>query len=321
MEKKLVSNPLSMENYSDPFITYDKVTGYYYFIASCQSNDLIIFRSKNAANLIQNNDFKVVFTCGHDGVFGPMWAPEMYKIDGLWYIYTSCQERANDNPFGERKTLLVLKSISEDPFDGFEFASKPDPNEFAIDPTSTFIGNKQYLCYSVVRGTHQLLEIREMLNPTTFSKEGSIISQAFYDWEKVPGYDVWTINEGPFFLKKDNRIFIIYSANGCWSDDYCLGLLEFQGGEVCNANNWKKHTKPIFIKGSCIFGVGHASFFNSPDDKEVWIAYHCLLRSNPTLEEMDRQTCIQRINFDKTGFPIIGEPIGTDTKINPPSGE
>ena len=320
---KLFKNPLSNKNFSDPFITYDETTGYYYFIASCQCNELTIYRNKTLSGILNDGDCKVVYKCeGVNQEYGPMWAPEMYKIENKWYIYTSCREVDSDNIW-DTKRLMILTSKTEDPFDGFEFASKPDIKIFAIDPTFTIIDGKKYMCYSQVADDGvQVLMIREMKDAMTFTDNVAEIARPTLSWELKEGYKGnHAIAEGAFFLKKDGRLFIVYSANGCWSDDYCLGVLEYVGGEICDADSWKKHAEPLFVKGNGIFGVGHASFFDSPDKKEVWCAYHCLLRSNPERKEMDRHTCIQKISFDKTGYPVMGMPIGVDIWQESPSGE
>jgi GH43 family beta-xylosidase len=316
----MFKNPLSKENFSDPFITYDKVTGYYYFIASSQCNQITIYRSKNVGDILTKGDSKVVYECGGNSVYGPLWAPEMYKIGEKWYVYTSCREEDSSNVWATKR-LLILQSKTEDPFDGFEFGSKPDCSIFAIDPTSTIIDGKQYVCYSRVncKGT-QVLDIREMSDPLTFTDNVAEIAKPSLAWEFAEGYTGNNaINEGASFLQKGEKLFIIYSANGCWSDDYCLGVLEHTGGEICDAKNWKKHEKPLFVKGNGVFGVGHAAFFASPDETELWCVYHCLLRSNPIREEMDRHTCVQKIYFDENDYPVMGEPIGITTEINEPS--
>ena len=246
----------------------------------------------------------------------------MYKVGNRWYIYTSCREENNNNPW-DIKRLLVLKSKTEDPFDGFEFGSKPDISIFAIDPSLTFINGKQYMCYSEVdeKGI-QILVIREMKDPLTFTNNMAVIARPSLSWEMVPPYNGnRSIVEGAFFVERNNRLFIIYSANGCWSEDYCLGVLEFMGGEICCADNWKKHPEPLFVKGNGIFGPGHASFFSSPDGSELWCAYHCLLEKNPEFKEMVRHTCVQKIDFDETGYPVMKEPVGVNRCIESPSGE
>ena len=95
----------------------------------------------------------------------------------------------------------------------------------------------------------------------------------------------------------------------------------YKGGEVCNPTSWFKHPKPLFVKGNGIYGVGHASFFYSPDGSELWCAYHCLLRTNPECTEMDRHTCVQKIDFDENDYPVMGLPVGIENEISSPSGE
>ena len=319
----LLKNPLSNENFSDPFVTFDKDSGYYYFIASCQCDILTIYRSKEIGDILKTGEKKDVYF-SEDKVYGPYWAPEMYKIGDRWYIYTSCREENTDNPWGVKR-LLILKSKTEDPFDGFEFGSKPDTSIFAIDPSSTMINGKQYICYSEVNEKEeafQVLVMREMKDPLTFTDNKAVIARPTLSWEQVVPYvGKEAIVEGAFFLEKDNRLFIIYSANGCWSDDYCLGVLEYIDGEICDAGSWKKYSEPLFVKGNGIYGPGHASFFRSPNDNEIWCAYHCLLQSNPKAVEMIRHTCVQRVDFDETGYPIMKEPVGINIEINSPASE
>ena len=318
----MFSNPLSMQNFSDPFVTYDKDTGYYYFIASCQCDVLTIYRSKSIDTLIRGGDCKDVYSCPEDDVFGPLWAPEMYKVGKKWYIYTSCREMDSPSPW-DIKRLLILQSKTEDPFDGFEFASKPDTSIFAIDPTMMVMDETPYICYSEVdKDGVQVLVLREMRDPITFTNNAVQIARPTLEWELADGYQGnLAINEGAFFLKHGDRLFIIYSANGCWSDEYCLGVLEHTGGALCDASHWKKHEQPLFVKGNGIYGPGHASFFRSPDGREVWCAYHCLLETNPRHQERDRFTCVQKISFDGHGYPVMGKPTGVKDGLQSPSGE
>lgn len=317
----MLSNPLSTNNFSDPFIVYDDRRGYYYFLASCQCNELTLYRSRHVGDILRSGEHRVVYECGNDSIYGPLWAPEMYRLGDRWYIYTSCREEWDDDLFAVKKQPLILRSKTDDPFDGFEFGSKPDPSVFAIDPSCAVIDGRQYICYSQVVDAQQVLVVREMSDPLTFTQNGAEISRATLEWEFAEGYREYPINEGGYFLQKGKRLYIIYSANGCWSDDYCLGVLEHTGGEICDASNWIKHPEPLFVKGNGVWGVGHASFFSSPDGSETWCAYHCLLRSNPELGEMDRHSCIQKITFDENDYPVMGKPVAINEEMPVPSGE
>ena len=181
----------------------------------------------------------------------------------------------------------------------------------------------QYMCCSrVEEGVGQVLDIIRLNSPSEFSEEKATVAKAELSWELVPPYvDKWSIVEGGFFVENNGRLFLIYSANGCWSDDYCLGLLEHKGGKICDAANWIKHPYPIFTKGNGVYGPGHASFFRSPDGTELWCAYHCLKEHNENATVAPRYMNIQKVSFDEDGFPVMSAPVGYETDIPYPSGE
>ena len=84
-------------------------------------------------------------------------------------------------------------------------------------------------------------------------------------------------------------------------------------------NNWDKHTSPVFSAANEVYGVGHCTFFSSPDGSETWIAYHGM--PTPDAGEEGRFAYAQKITFDEKGLPILGEPLSRDTEIPVPSGE
>ena len=73
--------------------------------------------------------------------------------------------------------------------------------------------------------------------------------------------------------------------------------------------------------GNEVYGPGHTSFFRSSDGIEVWCVYHGMMISNDAVAPTERYLNIQKVEFDSTGYPVMGEPIGYDTPIDPPSGE
>ena len=83
-----------------------------------------------------------------------------------------------------------------------------------------------------------------------------------------------------------------------------------------NPDNWVKSSEPIFKKANEVYGVGHCSFFTSPDGKETWIAYHGMATRNAGVE--GRYAYIQKIDFAEDGTPILSEPLSRNTKINVP---
>ena len=319
---KYFKNPLSPFDAPDPFITYDTESGYYYALFT-RSRCVELFRSKHLANIVKGGDSKVIYTANGelDGIFGDIWAPEMHKgSDGVWYIYTSGRITEKPGP----KRLFILRAKTSDPFGEWEFAGKPMPDVFSIDPTVyTDHDGTQYLCCSSVGyGGTQVLEICKLASPTVCTNERATIARAELEWELVPPYvDDFTIVEGGFFVKRGNRLFLIYSANGCWSDHYALGVLEHLGGSLCDAENWKKHEKPLLILGNGLYGPGHASFFYSPDGSELWCAYHGMKEHNEKATYAPRYMNAQKVDFDESGYPVMGLPVGYELELSAPSGE
>ena len=177
------------------------------------------------------------------------------------------------------------------------------------------------MCYSGFNQYGQVLKIAKMKNEYT-CETSRMIAKAELDWELVEPYvGKYAILEGAFFVQKNGRLFIIYSANGCWSDHYALGVLEFTGSNMLSAKSWTKSPKPLMVLGNGVYGPGHASFFYSPDNSEIWCAYHGMSQTNTTVTWAPRYCHLQKVEFDKTGYPVMGKPIGPNVQIAPPSGE
>ena len=320
-------NPVSPGDAPDPFMTYDPDTGYYYSVFT-RNTCLEIFRSRHAGNIVRDGDSHVIYRVPEHGYYGCIWAPEMHKVGGRWYIYTSGQITQQNGP----KHIFVMGAKTDDPFGEWEYLGEPMPGLYSIDPTSYVAPNGlQYLCYCRIEhdengNTRNVLQIRRMDDPAHGSSQCADIARAEYPWEMIPPYDNrHLINEGAFFLESKGRLFVIYSANGMTIDRYCMGLLEFTGdpcnsSQLCNARYWVKTDHPIFEKANGVYGPGHASYFRSPDGREVWCAYHGRAAAEDQLSR-SRFMHIQKIDFDETGFPVMGEPVGSGSEIAPPSGE
>ena len=321
-------NPLALRDAPDPFVTWDPVTGYYYSLFTC-GNRLEIFRSRRAGSILSDNDSKVIYRTPDHGFLKCVWAPEMHRVNGRWYVYTSGQMTEEHGP----KRIFVLGALSDDPFGEWEYLGQPLPWLWAIDATSWVSPTGiQYLSYCRIEHdefghSRNVLQIRRMTNPWTASDQCADIGRAEYPWEQIAPYDTrHLINEGPFFVEKNGRLFVIYSANGCTIDQYCMGLLEFVGDQrdstqLCSAKYWIKHDKPVFQQANGVYGPGHASFFKSPDGEELWCAYHGMMEASEVSRGRTRYLNLQKIAFDESGFPVFGEPAGYETDIVPPGGE
>lgn len=252
-----------------------------------------------------------------------IWAPELHYLDGKWYMYYT----AGSSPDLATQRLFVLESSSADPLAAtwVEKGKIADPtgDYFAIDATILENGGNKYIVWSgqlSATDYAQRIYIARLTNPYTLATGRTAISSPTYSWETNGS----PVNEGPEVLKNSaGKIFLIYSASNCSTDDYALGMLTLKdGGDPLNTADWTKTPTPVFTKKveNSVFGPGHNSFFKSPDGKEDWILYHANSSSGQGCGDA-RSPRIQKFTWNSDGTPNFGIPVKTSDKLTKPSGE
>ena len=320
------SNPL-LEMGPDPWMIYKE--GYYFYTHTLQ-NRLEIRKTKNPIDL-HNAPRKLVWTAPDEGMYSAeIWAPEIHYLDGEWYIYF-----AGDDGVNENHRMWVLVCDSQDPMTGNRSVkgkiTNPD-DHWAIDGSILEHDGKRYFIWSGWE-THtnikQDIYISEMENPWTLRGERVLLSSPTEPWElnglspdsAYKSGDIF-VNEGPQVLENNGNLFIIFSANGCWTDYYSLGVMKLrEGGDVMRKDSWIKSDSAFFktSEKNQVYAPGHNSFFKSPDGKEDWILYHANPKPNQGCGNF-RSPRAQKIEWSENGYPYFGEPKSTDERIALPSG-
>jgi GH43 family beta-xylosidase len=319
-------NPL-LPSGPDPWVTYHD--GFYYYMNTTQAN-LTIWKTRDITDL-KDAEKKVVWTAPATGPYShDVWAPELHYLRGAWYIYFAADAGTNDS-----HRLYVLENKNADPLsDHWQLKGRlHDSNDhWAIDASVVENHGQLYLAWSGWSGDLngvQHIYLARMSNPWTVDGKGMILSTPQYPWEKVgdqiqhsdlPHIDV---NEGPEFLQHEGKIFVIYSASGCWTDYYELGMVEASAADdLMKASSWKKRDKPVFRQSpeASVFATGHNSFFTSPDGKESWILYHANSSSGQGCGAT-RSPRAQPFKWNADGTPDFGSPIATAVPIRKPSGQ
>lgn len=317
----LFTNPISTSG-PDPWVW--QKDGYYYFTHTTGRN-LKLYRTKRLSDL-SNAESKVVWTPPPTGMNSKeIWAPELHFIQGKWYFIYAADDGDNQN-----HRMWVLENSSENPLDG-EWIDKgkmmlPD-DKWAIDASMFEHKGQLYCIWSGWEGdvnVSQNIYITKMKNQWTSEGDRVMLSKPELDWERKGNFDgLPVVNEGPQFLQHKEKIFIIYSASGCWTDDYALGMLSTTSdADLMDPASWEKHKTPVFSKNpeGQAFGPGHNGFFKSMDGKEDWIIYH----ANPKTGQgcgRNRSTRIQKISWKNDGTPDFGTPIPLKEALVSPSGE
>src|SRR5262249_9926391 len=148
----------------------------------------------------------------------------------------------------------------------------------------------------------QNLYIAPMKDPVTIGGERVLIASPDQGWERV----AMPIREGPQVLKRNGDVFVVYSASGSWTPEYCLWLLHNRTKDLLNPAGWIKHG-PVFRKTDQVWGVGHCSFVKSLCQTEDWIIYHSKSSRAPGWE--DRDVHAKRFGWTSDGFPDFGAPL------------
>ncbi len=218
------TNPL-LQNGPDPWVVWWK--GFYYYSDSSSKN-LTLRKTADITDL-RNAKKKEVWVpeLGHTWS-NDLWAPELHRWGNKWYIYFAADSGDNAS-----HRIYVVENENDDPIEGtwtFKGKVSDSSDKWAIDPTTFDLNGEHYLVWSGWKGNkdgEQDLFIAHMSNPWTIDSPRILISKPTYPWEEhgdLPDRQV-NVNEGPEFISHGNKMFIVFSASGCWTDFYTLGCL------------------------------------------------------------------------------------------------
>src|SRR5688572_5108861 len=308
------TNPL-LPSGADPWSIY-KDGNYYY--TNTLGDRIDIWKTKNLADLKAAERKTIWIPPVGTSYSKEIWAPEIHFIHGKWYVYFAADDGKNDN-----HRLYVLENESANPLEGeWMFKGKISYAVVSLKKkSSVFEHNHQlYMVWSGWEGDsngRQDLYIAKLKNPWTVACDRVKISHPEHAWERhgdlndphnPPHVDV---NEGPQVLVHRERVFIVYSASGCWTDFYALGVLMASADEdLMDAASWKKSAQPVFKQSleNKVFAPGHNSFFKSPDGKEDWILYHANGEPGQGCGK-HRSPRAQKFTWNADGTPYFGEPV------------
>ncbi|MCI0747680.1 MAG: glycoside hydrolase family 43 protein [Verrucomicrobia subdivision 3 bacterium] len=316
---------------------------FYYYCESREKQRCIVVRKSRTITDIGADPGVVVWKAPrHARNSHGVWAPELHFLNGKWFIYYAADDGDNRN-----HRMWVLESETADPqgayrcqgelaTDGWAIdgtiLSRDDGRRFGVpalagvlprgqrsiqEPVEAGTPNNDGSLFFVWSGWPgkrnglQNLYIAPMSDPATISGPRVMICGPTERWERVG----MPICEGPQVLRRDGKTFMVYSASGSWTPEYCLGLLISKTGDFLNPNDWEKRG-PVFSRTEYVWGVGHCSFVKSPCQTEDWILYHS--KSSKAHGWRDRDVHAKRFTWTMDGLPDFGTPPArTDTVLSP----
>ncbi len=256
-----------------------------------------------------------------------VWAPELHRLDGRWYIYYAASDGENAN-----HQMGVLGATTDDPqgpyaelgtlYTGDDVVSG-EGNRWAIDGTVLELRGRRYFIWSgwPAAADIQFLYVAPLLNPwTTIGNRVRICGNDDFDWERVEDDpNRRGLNEAPQVIRHGGRVFIVYSCGASWLPGYKLGLLYMdEQADPMVPSNWSKLGRPAFMGDDRVHGAGHASFVKSPDGTQDWIVYHS--KRSPQAG-WERVVWLQPFAWGADDLPDFGSPFPPGEPLPLPSGE
>jgi GH43 family beta-xylosidase len=284
---------------ADPWIIFHG--GFYYYSESRHRHQILIRRSRSIAGISLDPGTCVWTAPSHGLNSDNLWAPELHLIDGKWFIYYAADDGHDDN-----RRIWVLECESSDPRGAYRCRGKLNTGGWATEATILALDDgRKYFIWSGWpgrRNSQQNIYVAGMRDPVTLLTPRVLIAEPDQAWERV----AMPICESPQVLKRNDHIFVVYSASGSWTPDYCLGLLHNKTRDVLNPDAWVKHG-PVFRRTEQVWNVGHCSFAKSLCQSEDWLIYRSKSNRLPDWEHRDVQAA--PFTWTSDGFPEFDLPL------------
>ncbi|MBM7788815.1 glycoside hydrolase family 43 protein [Tenggerimyces flavus] len=312
------TNPIAT-NRSDPHVI--KHAGKYYYTSTdgCVGGWVCVWESTTITGLGSATRHQVwqVPACPAINC-AEIWAPEIHVLNGKAYIYY-----AADNGDNANHRIFVLEATTSSPTGPYAEANTGQPHgklfeasdRWAIDLNvmQTSSGQLYALWSGWAAGPGpQNLYIAPMSDPLHLSGPRVLISQPDRPWEVVD----LQVNEGPVGFQRNGKTYISYSASGCWTDSYSVGLLVNSTGDLLNPAAWVK-TGPHFKYNNGVKASASIVPIQTVTGNEDWFVYH----ANTAGCDPGRVLSAQRLYWDTDGTPLLGYPIANGVQLTAPNGE
>lgn len=286
----------------------------YYFIATNdadQNHTLYIREADSIPGLVNAPETLLLDSTSFDGIGGLLWAPEFHEINGQLYIFHAATP---GEFFWEESHIMCLKK-GGNPTNRADWSApkricRADGSdiceagkEITLDMTCFPWEGEYYVIWSqrqfLPKDLGAWLYIAKLNDkePWKLASEPVVLSKPDYGWANNHTF----VDEGPFALLRDDRLFITFSSAAV-DTSYVVGLLQIKKGQnLLDRKNWKKTGYPLLTSRSMPgeFGTGHNAYVID-DDGEIWNTYH----ARPGIDA-PRSSGVRRVHFDCDGEPVL----------------
>lgn len=303
--------PLAI-NRADPCV--GRWNGKYYFIATNDADNnhtLYIREADTLAGLVDAKEVLLLDSLTYPGIGGLLWAPEFHVVDGELYIFHAATP---GEFFWEESHVMALRH-GGDPMNPADWSAprrvvKKDGSELCeagkvitLDMTCFEHRGSYYAVWSqrqflpVDQGAWLYIATVNPKEPWRLSSEPVLLSKPEFGWANNHTF----VDEGPFALLTDKKVFLTFSSAAVDST-YVVGLLSAEpDADLLNPASWEKKNFPI-LTSRCVegeYGTGHNAYVID-DNGDVWNTYH----ARPGIDG-PRSSGFRRVHFNAAGEPVL----------------
>lgn len=245
-----------------------------------------------------------------------IWAPELQRIRNQWWIFFT---GASDNGNGRSHRMFALRGRTDDPSGPYDYLGEqrlPD-GQWAIDGVWFEKDGQGYYAWSGWDRDYgnanevQHIYLAKMNDPMTPAGPRIKIASPTQHWETRPNGANVILNEGPQpIIGPRGQLFMTFSANASWTDDYCIGLLTLNGHPTDPAA-WSKSGGCVFPGQNSSIAPGHNGFMEV--NGRWWFVYHA--RQFPGTGWMGRSVRLQSLSFNGAGQPVFGAAVSAHEPV------
>ena len=296
---------------ADPCI--GKWKGKYYFIATNDydnNHSLYIREADTIPELVTAQEICILNTSMYPHLGNLLWAPEFHIIRDRLYIFHAgtpqefekeqCHVMAlkkNGNPMKASDWEMPVRVVKKD--GSYLYGEQG----ITLDMTEFEVNGRVYAAWSqrqfhpVDQGAWLYIAELDPEEPWKLISDPVLLSMPEYGWANNHTF----VDEGPFALITDKKIFLTFSSAAVDST-YVVGLLSADpDADLLNPENWVKENYPLMSSRSKEgeYGTGHNSYVTD-EDGLVWNAYH----GKPGVDG-PRSSGLRRVHFGADGYPIL----------------
>jgi len=319
------TNPIA--GYADPSIVFHE--GYYYYTYAAGYNGGQGLWMAKAVNLCDIGKVEPILIwsqklTGQAKEMTALWAPQLYFMDGRWYIYAAAQTSKDAATGADRRFPYVWTGQVDDPTGPYEFFGcmeniDTDVHSY-LSPRVIKHGGKWYMFMSGFyrpedTNPHtQRMRVCELESPTKMASKQIVISSPCYYYEYDPADKAMTkgIMEGPYpFYAPNGDLYMIFAAGHTRTDYYSTGIMRFNGTEsdsLLDESKWEKFPEPLQYTNldNFVYSPGAMIVTTSPDGSRFYGVYHA--KEYHLSAYSMRRMHMQEITFDENGFPTMEDP-------------